>query len=382
MGTIFYETTLSLKNFREYYPNKLIFYMRILIVANANQKDLALRFYNTDNRLYNGLVRNGHSVLFFSDRDQARLNAPLLPSRKLGVRKTNNALIQMIGDFRPNLVLFGHSSIIRPKTLVKIRDLYPDIPLAHFNVDAVFSPINDAFLKSMKGLFDAQFITTAGPVLKRYASKGKPVWFIPNITDRVIHDGRGFELDSPLYDMVFLAHNNPWDNEMRINLARQLQKSYPDIAYLFAGFHPYQGLRGYDFCEALRNASMGLNISRPDTGGRTATDEELYLYSSYRIAQLMGNGLLTFNYNKGGFRLQDLYEENELIHFESQEELTDKVRFYHQNPKERKEIARNGWTRAHHDFSVEKIADFILDKTLGRNSQHDYNWPTQGYEPD
>jgi len=43
--------------------------MQILLVANGNYKHLGARYYEPQKKLYNGLVRNGHNVYFFSDRD-------------------------------------------------------------------------------------------------------------------------------------------------------------------------------------------------------------------------------------------------------------------------------------------------------------------------
>jgi hypothetical protein len=181
------------------------------------------------------------------------------------------------------------------------------------------------------------------------------------------------------YDVLFLAHNNPWDDQTRVIIANHLKKSYSKANYLYGGFEPYPGLRGAAFTNALRSAAIGLNISRPVADGRAATPEELYLYSSERIAQLLGNGLLTFSYNKGGFCMEDLFAKDEIVLFESAEELVDKVQFFHKNNAERQRIAKKGWQRAHRDFSALLVADFILDKTLNRSPSHEYNWPVQGH---
>lgn len=355
--------------------------MRILFVANANQKFLGARTFGTDTRLYYGLVRNGHDVVFFSDRDQARLNA-IVPSRKLGVKGANRYLMEVMESFHPEVIVLGHATVITTQTLKAIKEKYPHIPLVQFNVDALFSPTNARLLQANKEIVDATFITTGGSALKTIAAKSRPAYFIPNPTDRAIHDGRCFELDKPQHDMIFFAHNNPWDEQLRVELALHIREAVPEVNCFFRGFDGQPSIRGFDFCEAMRNAYMSLNISRSYVDGSQGTPEQLYLYSSERIAQLMGNGILTFCYTNDGFRLNDLYSEDEVVFFESSDELVEKVRYYNEHREEGKTIAYNGWKRAHQSFSSDKVADFVLDVALNRPFSHDYDWPTEGYVPD
>lgn len=59
--------------------------LRILHVANRAEKSLGARYYAPQYKFNNGFVRNGHDVLWFSDRDIARA-ASVFRSQKGGGR--------------------------------------------------------------------------------------------------------------------------------------------------------------------------------------------------------------------------------------------------------------------------------------------------------
>ena len=102
---------------------------------------------------------------------------------------------------------------------------------------------------------------------------------------------------------------------------------------------------------------MGLNLSR---GLPTK------YYSSNRIASLMGNGLLTFIDKKT--QLGDIFKKNEIISYESINDLAHKINFYKNNDKERKKIAKNGKDKYFKIFNETKISKYIIDKSIGKNA--------------
>src|SRR3546814_20886574 len=72
-------------------------------------------------------------------------------------------------------------------------------------------------------------------------------------------------------------------------------------------------LRGAGYLEAMCNARMALSISRPDN---------VYLYASDRMSQLLGNGLLTFVSRATGF--QDLFGDDAIAFYDGLDELVDR----------------------------------------------------------
>lgn len=98
---------------------------------------------------------------------------------------------------------------------------------------------------------------------------------------------------------------------------------------------------------------MGLSMSRPDN---------VYLYASDRMSQLLGNGLLTFVARSTGF--QDLFSDDQIAFFDGLDELVDKLRFFAANDQRRRKVAEAGWTAAHSMFASERIAKYILERSF------------------
>jgi spore maturation protein CgeB len=108
---------------------------------------------------------------------------------------------------------------------------------------------------------------------------------------------------------------------------------------------------------------MALNLSR-----RT----DVPLYSSSRIAELMGNGILTLTPRGAG--LEGLYAEDEIAYYGDLDDLAEKVRYFSSHDAERIAIARKGWERNHRDYSGTEVARFIVDLTLRDETWRTFPW--------
>ena len=102
---------------------------------------------------------------------------------------------------------------------------------------------------------------------------------------------------------------------------------------------------------------MGLNLSR---GLPTK------YYSSNRIASLIGNGLLTFIDKKT--QLGDFFDKNEIVLYDNINDLSDKIKFYKNNSRIRKKIAKNGKKKYFKLFNETKISKYFLDISLGNKT--------------
>ena len=145
--------------------------------------------------------------------------------------------------------------------------------------------------------------------------------------------------------------------DTRIHFLNNLIKRLDNIDYDFYGFQNKEPIWGNDFYQALNNSKMGLNLSR---GLPTK------YYTSNRIASLMGNGLLTFVDKKT--QLDDMFNNNEVIMYNNVNDLTDKINFYKKNDYLRKKIASAGRKKYFKLFNELNIAEYILDKSLGKNT--------------
>ena len=108
---------------------------------------------------------------------------------------------------------------------------------------------------------------------------------------------------------------------------------------------------------------MALSLSQGNT---------IKYYSSDTITQLIGNGILTFIDIKT--KLNDFFTNKEVVFYKSIDDLSNKIEFYSQNHKIRKEIAKNGRKKYHENFDSKIIAQYIIDKTMGYESKQKFMW--------
>lgn len=343
--------------------------MRVLLVGNVFGRELAANFYFTMEKLLHGFARAGHAVQVFNDRDAARMATPFR-TRKLGAPRANRRLVCAAANFRPDLVLLGHCEMIANATVGEIRDAVPGVRVVYRNVDPLHTAWNRELIARRGPAVDAVFVTTAGAPAARLETGRSPVYFMPNPVDPAVETLRGFTHTDQAYDLFF-AIGSPIDStDPRVAIAERLAAALPEVAFDFRGMHGKPAQRGAGYFDLLRNARMGLSFSRVN---------DHYLYSSGRMAQYMGNGLLTFLDRATGFG--DIFGEDELGFYDDVDELCDKIRHYRANDAERRTVAERGWKKAHDLFDCRKVADFIIDATFGTGPRHAYAWPTAPQRP-
>jgi hypothetical protein len=143
----------------------------------------------------------------------------------------------------------------------------------------------------------------------------------------------------------------------RVVFLDKLVKKIPSIKYDFYGFSNKQPIWGHEFNNALINSKMALNLSR---GNPTK------YYTSNRIASVMGNGLLTFIDKR--VQLNDFFNKNEIVFYNTIQDLSDKIKFYSINDKIRKKIAYNGKKKYFKLFNETKITKFFIDVSIGNKA--------------
>lgn len=348
--------------------------MRVMIAGGNQLKHAASRFYDYANKLGNGFIRNKHAVMRFFDRDVARLGS-IFRSRKMGVSGANKSFLRQAQSFEPDLVIFVHADVIRPETLCQLRKNHPDVRLAQLSIDPLFIPGTILRLNQKSALLDATFITTAGNGLSRI-SGGQAAYYIPNIIDTSIETGRAFEINGDI-DLIFAcgsfdkAGGDP--RKATVDLIRQ---RLPHIEFPEHVSHKTGGLWGAEYVKALGRSKCGLNLSREREGPfNLATPDDLYVYSSDRVSHLTGNGVLTFSHKK--YNIDQLYSEDEMIYYENDEDLVNKIAYFLENDNMRKKVARKGWEKAHLHLNERMGAQFITDILCNDKLSHPYIWPTE-----
>ena len=108
---------------------------------------------------------------------------------------------------------------------------------------------------------------------------------------------------------------------------------------------------------------MAINLSR---------GEPIKYYSSDRIAQLLGNGLLTFIDKKTLFN--DFLTDDQIIFYNDISDLSYKLNKYKKDKKDAKRIARNGRSVYLKKFNSTLVSDFILSKLFDYKSKNKFIW--------
>ena len=309
----------------------------------------------------------GHNVLTISDRDVINQNKTL--TDLTGSKKLQEKIINSYYNFKPDLLILGHADSVSLETIdffksknVKISQWFLD-PVSKFGPD--YSSNKQRILHKDK-LIDASFLTTDPNSL---SFKIKNSYYMPNPCDEAFEILENYNKNCE-HDLFFAMSHGVHRGELkkgkydkREKFINDLIKKNKEIDFDTYGMNHIQPIWGDEFLDKISNCSMGLNLSR---------GKPIKYYSSDRIAQLMGNGLLTFIDQKTKFN--DFFSKNEIVFYKDIEDLSYKLNKYKKDTKERKRIAKNGKKHYFKYFNSTIIADFIINRTLGNKSKKKYIW--------
>tara|TARA_B100000787_G_C16195055_1_gene300188 strand:+ start:264 stop:2369 length:2106 start_codon:yes stop_codon:yes gene_type:complete len=342
--------------------------LKILHITNFNERHNGRLFYNTGRRINNGLIRSNHSVLTISDRDIVSYHRSLKDFD--GSKKLNSKIIETIGNYLPDLIILGHADLVNLSTLKFIRKNYPLIKITQWFLDKM----NETWKKNKRRfldkieLMDCSFCTTSPDVLS--FPKRNKIFFIPNPADSSFETLKCYKNKHPIYDLFFaMSHGvhrgilKKGKFDQRSLIINKLINKNPNIKFDLHGVGDKQPLWSDDFKLSLIKSKMALNLSQ---------GKPTKYYSSDRIAQLIGNGILTFVDIKT--KLNKFFSNNEVIFYESMDDLSKKINFYKINHKIRNKIARKGRNKYHKHFNSTKIAEFIINKTMNFKITKKYFW--------
>ena len=129
------------------------------------------------------------------------------------------------------------------------------------------------------------------------------------------------------------------------------------------GIDKVQPIWADHYFKTISNAKMGLNLSR---------GEAIKYYSSDRITQIVGNGLVCLIDEKTNYR--NFFNNNEMVFYRNVNDLSEKIMKISSDEKLRKKIARNGKTKYMKYFNSDLVSEYIIDKTLDIKSDKKYLW--------
>jgi len=367
--------TAKIDNYRNkiFHPKKFLINkakslnkLKILHVTNFNERHNGRLFYNTGKRINNGLIRLGHSVLEFSDRDIVSYHRSL--NDLDGSKKLNSKLLEVISNYIPDLVILGHADLIKIETLEYIKKIYPNIKFAQWfldRMDTLWIANKKRFLNKIN-IMDANFCTT-DPMSLNFKTN-YPIYFIPNPVDESFEKLQNYKKKFFNNDVFFaMSHgvhrgvlkSGKFDN--REHFINKLIKKNPDVRFDLYGMKNKQPIWADNFIRVISQSKIGLNLSQ----GKAAK-----YYSSDRFAQLIGNGLLVMVDEKTKFG--DFFNKDEIVLYKNIDDLAEKTSKFTNDDRLRKKIAKKGHDKYFKYFNSTIIADFIIQKIFSNNKKRFY----------
>ena len=343
--------------------------LKIMHITNFNERFNGRLHYNTGRRLNNGFIRNGHNVLSISDRDILHINKSIKDFK--GQNTLEKKILDCFNNFKPDLVILGHADRVTQQTLIKMRELQKNLKIAQWFLDPLskFGPdhkTNKERILDKIDILDSSFLTTDPNSL---SFKLKNSYFMPNPCDESFETLSNYEKNCN-FDVFFaMSHGvhrgglkvgKKDDREIFINKLIKLNKNLKFDVY---GMNNVQPIWAENFINKISNSYMGLNLSR---------GKPIKYYSSDRLVQITGNGLLTFVDKET--QLGDFFNNNEMIFYNNIDDLGYKLNKYKKDTHEGKKIARRGKQKYFKYFNSKIVSDYIISKTFGIKSKNRIIW--------
>ena len=333
--------------------------LKILHITNFNERHNGRLFYNTGRRINNGFIRLNHSVLELSDRDIVSYSRKITDLK--GSQKLNSKFMDIVSNYVPDLIVFGHADLIDNKTIEFIKKNYPDTKMCQWfldRMDGEWRYNKNRFIKKMH-LMDVNFCTTDPNSLS--FNKKYPTYYMPNCVDPSlerlkIYNNTFFKSDV-FFAMSHGVHRGILKKgkiDVREKFVKKLIKITPNIKFDFYGYDDIQPIWSEDFLVSISQNKIGLNLSQ----GKSSD-----YYSSDRLSQLVGNGLLVMIDEKT--KIGNFFNKDEIITYYDHSDLSEKILKYSKDDKNRKKIAKKGREKYFKYFNSNIIADFIINKTYG-----------------
>ena len=345
--------------------------LRILHITNFNERLDGRLFFNTGRRINNGFIRLGHSVLGFSDRDIQKYYKNFKDLK--GAKTLNEKLRKTCYNYKPDIIMLGHADLISSEQINELRNDYPNVKFGQWFLDPLnkkgpdYERNKNRILDKINHL-DASFVTTSPSVLN-FLPKKTNNFYIPNPSDDSFETLNNFSKPCNVDVFFALSHGvhrgvlKSGKIDDRINFLKELSEITPDVKFDIYGIDKVQPIWADHYFKTISNAKMGLNLSRGDA---------IKYYSSDRITQIVGNGLVCLIDEKTQYR--DFFNSSEMVFYKNVNDLSEKILRISRDEKLRKKIAKNGKKKYMKYFNSSLVAEFIINKTLGIESKKKFFW--------
>ena len=342
--------------------------LKILHITNFNERFNGRLHYNTSKRINNGLIKLGHNVYQLSDRDIISSNRTIFkPSPK---KLLNEKIIEIFNNFNPDLIILGHADSVKLETLRSLKIRNNNLKISQWFLDPLSRKGPDYHSNKKRILdkieiIDSTFLTSDP---KSLDFKIKNSYFIPNPADKsfeILNNSKKNPKNDVFFAMSHGVHRGNLKSGKYDDREKILKKllRVKDIKFDFYGINNVQPVWGDNFLKKISLSKIGLNLSR---------GKPLKYYSSDRITQYMGNGLMTLIHEDTKY--SDFFNKDEIVTYKNLKDLVNKIKYYVKNDKRRKFIANNGKRKYLKEFNSEKVSKFIILKTFNIKSKEKFIW--------
>ena len=339
-------------------------YKIIHIASFGERTNHRLFNLSISHKLTNGFIRNGHDVINFDYRN--------FNNKVLDFKTIDEKIIDIIENYRPNLILLGHNNVLSNKTL-QISKIKYQCKIALWYEDHLMKG-DPHFLKNLtlieknNDLIDQYFVTTSPNIIKTKINRDK-LNFLPIPVDPNIENGNYYNTQktSDLFFALSQGVNSgklkkKFDN--RANFINELiDKNTKGLKFNILGLYNEQPKWNHNFNSELMFAKTALNLSR---GGPSKYS------SSNRIASIMGNGLLPFIHEDVMY--QDFFDNDEIETYKDSTDLIKKLELIKSNTKMLVLRSKNAKKRYFDIFSNNIVADFMIHKIFKNKNKYKYIW--------
>tara|TARA_Y100000590_G_scaffold219586_1_gene248666 strand:+ start:270 stop:2399 length:2130 start_codon:yes stop_codon:yes gene_type:complete len=345
--------------------------LRILHITNFNERHNGRLFFNTGRRLNNGFIRLGHSVLEFSDRDIVSRGKSIRDI--YGSNTLNDKLVKTCYHFKPDMIVLGHADMISKDVLHNLKKDYSNLKITQWFLDPLNKQGPDYYKNKKRildksDILDSSFLTTSPEVIN-FLPKKYESFFIPNPSDQSMETLNNFEKDCSNDVFFALSHGvhrgklKGRSSDDREKFIKNLIDKCKNIKFDIFGMNNIQPIWADQYFKNISNSKMGLNLSR---------GTPIKYYSSDRITQIVGNGLVTLIDEKTCY--SDFFDKTEMVFYKNVSDLSEKIEKISSDEKLRKTIGKKGKNKYMKYFNSTLVADFIINKTFNINSKSKYLW--------
>ena len=179
---------------------------------------------------------------------------------------------------------------------------------------------------------DSSFLTTCPSALNFLPEKNN-VHYIPNPADNSFETLNNFNKPCNVDVFFALSHGvhrgvlKSGKVDDRVKFLDNLTKITPDVKFDIYGLNKVQPIWADHYFKTISNAKMGLNLSR---------GQPIKYYSSDRITQIIGNGLVCLIDEKTQYKI--FLMNNEMVFYKNISDLSEKILKISRDEKLRKKI--------------------------------------------